>query len=140
MSDHKYVAFDVHKSTITVVVLNLEGKILTQAVIQTDANSVRHFLCGLSAEVHLRLEEGTHAQWLYELSRRLVSHLIVCNARLIKSRGKKSDRLDALKLAQHLRAGLLKGVYHPKASSERLKQLVHNYDCLTEDTTRCMNR
>lgn len=107
MSDHKYVAFDVHKSTITAVVLNLEGKMVTQAVIETDANCVRDFLRGLSGEVHLTFEEGTHAQWLYELTRRLVSHLTVCNARRLNSKGNNSDRIDALKLAQLLRAGLL---------------------------------
>jgi transposase len=140
MSDHKYVAFDVHKSTITVVVLNLEGKLVSQAVIETDANSVRDFLRGLSGQLHLTFEEGTHAQWLYELTRPLVAHLIVCNARLINSKGNKSDRLDAFHLAQMLRAGLLKAVYHPSATTETLKQLVHNYESLTEDTTRCMNR
>lgn len=34
----KYVAFDVHKATISVAVLNLDGKLVTQAVIQTDSN------------------------------------------------------------------------------------------------------
>ena len=37
MSDIKYVAFDVHKATISVAVLNLDGKLVTQAVIQTNA-------------------------------------------------------------------------------------------------------
>lgn len=113
---------------------------ITQAVIETDANSVRDFLRRLSGQVHLTFEEGTHAQWLYELTRPLVAHLVVCNARLINSKGNKSDRLDAFKLAQLLRAGLLKSVYHASATTETLKQLVHNYEALTDDTTRCMNR
>lgn len=43
-------------------------------------------------------------------------------------------------LAELLRAGLLKSVYHGSASTETLKQLVHNYDSLTSDTTRCISR
>jgi hypothetical protein len=37
MIDIKYVAFDVHKATISVAVVNLHGKLVTQAVIQTEA-------------------------------------------------------------------------------------------------------
>jgi transposase len=140
MIDIKYVAFDVHKSTISIAVLNLEGKLVTQAVIQTDANAVRDFLRGLNCTVHLTFEEGTQAQWLYELTRPLVCELVVCNARHSHSKGNKSDKLDSLKLAQLLRAGLLKAVYHGSNSTQVLKQLVHNYDSITSDATRCMNR
>jgi transposase len=140
MRDIKYVAFDVHKSTISVAVLNLDGKLVTQAVIQTDANAVRDFLRGLSGQLHLTFEEGTHAQWLFELARPLVSQLLVCNAKHSSSVGNKSDKLDALKLAQYLRAGLLKPVYHGSASTQVLKQLAHNYDSITGDTQRVMNR
>lgn len=140
MSDIKYVAFDLHKSTISAAVLNLNGELVSQAIIRTDANAVLDLLRGLSGQVHLTFEEGSSAQWLYELTRPLVSKLVVCNPRHSSSKGNKSDKLDALRLAQLLRAGLLKGVYHGSASTQTLKQLVHAYDSLTEDTTRVMNR
>lgn len=35
---------------------------------------------------------------------------------------------------------MLKTVYHGSSSTQTLKQLVHCYDCLSEDTTRVMNR
>lgn len=113
---------------------------MSQAVIRTDASAIRDFLCGLRGQLHLTFEEGAHAQWLFELTRALVSKLVVCNARHASLQGNKSDKLDALRLAQLLRAGLLKAVYHGSSSTQTLKQLVHCYDCLTEDTTRCMNR
>jgi transposase len=140
MSDIKYVAFDLHKATISVAVLNLDGKVVTQAVIQTDAVAIRDFLRGLSGSVHLTFEEGTQAQWLFDLARPLVSQLLICNAKHSSSLGNKSDKLDALRLAQYLRAGLLKSVYHTSAPGQTLKQLTHLYDSITSDTTRCMNR
>lgn len=142
MTDIKYVAFDVHQATISAAVLNLDGKLLTQAVMQTDASAIHDFLRGLSGKVHLTFEEGTQAQWLFDLTRPLVAELLVCNPRLnhSRSRDNKSDRLDALKLATELRAGLLKSVYHGSPQTQTLKQLAHNYETLTEDTTRCMNR
>jgi hypothetical protein len=63
MTDCKYVAFDVHKATISVAVLNLAGKLMTQAVIQTDSKAIRDFLRGLSGSVHLTFEEGSQAQY-----------------------------------------------------------------------------
>ncbi|HET8669457.1 MAG TPA: hypothetical protein VFM05_02170 [Candidatus Saccharimonadales bacterium] len=92
MRDIKYVAFDVHKSTISVAVLKLDGKLVTQAVFQTDANAVRDFLRGLSGNVHLTFEEGTHSQWLFELTHPLVAELVVCNAKHASSVGNKSDK------------------------------------------------
>ena len=136
----KYVGLDVHKATISVAVLNLDGILVTQAVIQTQANTICDFLSGLSGQVHLAFEEGTHSQWLSELARPLVANLVVCNAKHSSSVGNKSDKADALKLAQYLRAGLLKPVYHGSASTQALKQMAHNYDSITSDTTRVMNR
>src|ERR1051325_10391500 len=140
MTDIKYVAFDVHKSTTSVAVLNLDGELVTQAVIETQAPAIRDFLRGLSGQVHLTFEEGTHSQWLFELARSLVADLVVCNAKHSSSVGNKSDKADALKLAQYLRAGLLKAVYHGSATTQALKQLAHNYDSITGDTQRVMNR
>src|ERR1051325_5178100 len=111
MIDVKYVAFDVHKSTTSIAVLNFQGELMAQAVIKTDANAISDFLRGLSGQLHLTFEEGCNAQWLFELTRPLVSKLVVCNARHASTQGNKSDKLDALRLAHLLRAGLLKAVY-----------------------------
>src|ERR1044072_4079683 len=142
MNNHKYVGLDVHLATISAAALNLEGKLLTQAVMQTNASAICDFLRGLSRQVHLTFEEGTQAQWLFDLTRPLVSELIVCNPRLnhSKKRDNKSDRLDSFNLVKDLRAGLLKSVYHGSPQTQTLKQLVHNYESVTEDTTRTMNR
>lgn len=142
MTDIKYVALDVHLATISAAVLDLSGKLITQAVFQTEASAIRDFLRGLSGKLHLTFEEGTQAQWLFDLTRPLVSELIVCNPRENHSlkRGNKSDQKDALQLATLLRAGLLKPVYHNSPQTETLKHLARNYEVLTEDTTRTMNR
>lgn len=140
MIDIKYVAFDVHKATTSVAVLNLDGRLVTQAVIRTEASAIRDFLRGISGSVHLTFEEGTQSQWLYDLARPLVSQLLVCNAKHCSSVSNKSDKLDSLRLAQYLRAGLLKAVYHGSAPTGALKQMAHIYDSITADTTRCMNR
>jgi len=142
MTDTRYVAFDVHQATISAAVVDLSGKLITQAVFQTELSAIRDFLRGLSGTLHLTFEEGTQAQWLFDLTRPLVSDLVACNPRQNHSMkcGNKSDQKDALQLATLLRAGLLKSVYRNSPQTQTLKHLAHNYDSITQDTTRTVNR
>src|SRR5271169_540902 len=142
MDSIQYVGLDVHQSTISVAVLNADGKLVMQSVIATHASTILDFLQGLRGTLHVTFEEGTHSAWLYDLLVRRVARLVVCNPRknaLLKA-GNKSDAIDARKLAELLRAGLLSAVYHGQNSSAAVKQLGRSYAALTEDTTRIMGR
>ena len=138
----KYVAMDVHKSTTVISVIDSDGHFESQAVLKTSARQITDFIKAQSGTIHLTFEEGTHAQWLFELLRPIVAELLVCNPRLSASSksSNKNDKLDSINMARDLRAGHLKGVYHGSASNQTLKQLVHNYDSITGDTIRVMNR
>lgn len=128
MIREKYVGMDVHRASTTVVVLDERGKCVMESVIETKAEAIRDLLKGMSGGVHVALEEGTQAAWLYEIIRPLVGEVVVCDPRANKRlmAGNKGDRIDAHKLAQQLRAGLLKAVYHGGHSTQALKELVHN--------------
>ena len=54
--------------------------------------------------------------------------------------GNKSDRIDAGKLAELLRAGLLSAVYHGETGIRTLKELSRSYLTISKDLTRVMNR
>jgi transposase len=87
-------------------------------------------------------EEGTSAAWLYDLLQRHVAKLVVCDPRknaLMKA-GNKSDRVDARKLADLLRTGMLSPVYHGECGVRTLRELARSYLTLTKDLTRVMNR
>lgn len=137
-----YVGMDVHQATIVIVVLDAEGKTRSEAIIETKTETVRDFIRGLRGELHVTFEEGAQAAWLYDLLRPHVMQVLVCNPRHNKllGAGNKSDRIDAKKLAQLLRAGLLKPVYHGESGTRALKEMVRGYECLVSDTTRVMNR
>jgi transposase len=142
MESVKYVGLDVHQGTISVAVLNGEGKLVMQSVIATNAVAVLDFVRGLRGTIQLAFEEGTYSTWLYDVLVRCVARLVVCNPRkiaLLKS-GNKSDRIDARKLAELLRAGLLSPVYHGERSTQAMQQLVASYAGLTQDTGRTMRR
>jgi transposase len=66
----------------------------------------------------------------------------VCDPRknaLLKS-GNKNDRIDARKLAELLRSGLLSPVYHGENGIRTLKELARSYLAVTQDLIRVMNR
>jgi transposase len=142
MSSDKYVGLDVHQSSTVAAVHDERGKCVMESILKTQADAIRGFLGGLTGKIHVTLEEGTQAAWLYDLIGPLVAEGIVCNPRANKllAVGNKGDRVDANQLAQLLRGGQLKPVYHGGASLRLLKELVHNYDSLVADSTRVMNR
>jgi transposase len=137
-----YVGMDVHQASIVIVVLNGAGKVVEASTIKTGAEAVRSYVKRLKGRVYVTFEEGTQAQWLYDLVRPIVTEVLVCDPRhnkLLHS-GNKSDRIDAQKLAELLRNGSLKAVDHADHGVRLLKELVRLHECLVQDTTRTMSR
>ena len=142
MTKHKYVGMDVHSATTTVGIQNESGKTVAKSTIETKSEVIKDFLRGLSGTVHVTFEEGIHAGWLYEIIKPLVAEVVVCNPRhnkLIQS-GNKSDENDAQKLAELLRLGSLRPVYHGDCGARSLREAVRAYNSLTADNLRVMNR
>jgi transposase len=142
MTSDKYVGLDVHKATVVGAVHDSSGRCVMSSIVETKADSIRGFIKGLTGTVHVTLEEGTHAAWLYDLIKPLVAEVVVCNPRhnaLLQS-GNKSDKVDANKLALLLRTGMIKPVYHETHGAQSLKQLAQCYETLVVDSIRVMNR
>ena len=142
MTDAKYIGLDVHQATISVVIQDSAGKLVTEAILETKAETILQFVRGLRGKLHVTFEEGTCAAWLHDLLKPHVTQVLVCDPRknaLLKS-GNKNDRIDARKLADLLRTGLLSPVYHGEARIRTLKELARSYLAITGDLTRVMNR
>ena len=101
-SEIKYIGLDVNKEAISIAVLNGSGKQVMESIIETEAATILQFIQSLREQLHLTLEEGTWAAWLYDVLKPHVHRLVVCNPRrnaLLKE-GSKSDKIDACKLAE----------------------------------------
>ncbi len=142
MDSVKYIGMDVHKEAISIAVLNSSGKLVMECVIETKAITILQFVQGLRGSLHITLEEGTWAAWLYDLLKPHVTKIVVCNPRrnaLLKE-GSKSDRIDARKLAELLRSNLLRPVYHGEHGVRTLKELARSYLTISKDLGRVMSR
>src|ERR1035438_9798106 len=138
----KYIGMDVHKEAIVIAVLNGSGKLVMETILETKASSILQFIHGLRDELHVTWEEGTWAAWLYDLLQPQVQQVVVCNPRrnaLLKE-GSKSDKVDARKLAELLRTGMLRPVYHGENGLRTLRELGRSYQTISQDLTRVMNR
>jgi transposase len=141
-SNIKYIGLDVHKEAISIAVLNDAGKLVMESIIETKAATLVQFLQGLRGELHVTLEEGTWAAWLYDVLSPRVHQIVVCNPRrnaLLKE-GSKSDKVDARKLAELQRAGMLRPVYHGENGLRTLREMARSYQVISKDLKRVMNR
>ena len=141
-SNVKYIGLDVHKEAVAIAVLNGAGKLVMESIVETKASTLLDFLQGLRGELHVTLEEGTWAAWLYDVLKPHVAESVVCNPRrnaLLKE-GSKSDKVDARKLAELLRSGMLRAVYHGENGLGTLRELARGYLTIGKDQRRVMNR
>jgi Transposase len=126
MKQDKYMGLDVHQAMTVGVVLDAEGRVILETMVPTEAAAIIRLIQSLSAPLHVTLEETTQAAWLWKVIRPFVSEVVVCDPRRNKllSEGSKADKVDARKLADLLRTGLLRPVYHGHQTTGKLKELV----------------
>lgn len=142
MNSTKYIAMDVHQATISVAVRDDDGKLVMESTVETKAATILDFIRGIRGSVRVTFEEGTSAAWLHDLLKPHVSKVIVCDPRknALLKKGNKNDLIDARKLSDLLRAGLLSPVYHGDSGVRTLRELARSYFTVTKDLTRVMNR
>ena len=133
MDCKKYIGMDVHQATISIAVMDEAGKVVMDSVIETKSRTILEFIQGLRGTLWVTFEEGPSAAWLYDLLKPHVAKVVVCDPRknaLLKA-GNKNDRIDARKLADLLRVGLLSPVYHGESGVGTLKELARSYLTIT---------
>ena len=142
MSSEKYIGLDVHQATISVAVMDFQGKVVMESILETKASTLLEFFAGLRGSLFVTFEEGTWAAWLYDLLKPHVTEVLVCNPRKLPllKQGNKNDRIDARKLAERLRLHDLKPVYHGETGVRMLRELARSYLTVVKDLSRVMNR
>lgn len=142
MKQDKYMGLDVHQAMTVAVVLDAEGKVILETMVATEAAAILRLVQSLSGPLRVTFEETTQAEWLHEVLRRHVTEVVVCDPRRNKllGEGSKGDKVDARKLADLLRTGMLRSVYHGHEATKKLKELVRAYETFSVDTQRTMAR
>jgi len=137
----RYIGLDAHSASCTVAVIGPSGRRISHQVLETNGRSLVSFVKTVPGTRHLCLEEGNHAAWLHELLEPHVAEIVVAGVGPQRSRGPKSDRIDAFALAEQLRqGGIATRVYKGVGEFALLGELSRAFRVLKQDTTRVQNR
>jgi hypothetical protein len=131
MDSTKYIGMDVHKETVTIAVRNSAGRLVVESILETKAATILQVIQGLCGDLQVTLEEGTWAAWLYDAAGH--ENRGVRSANALLKEGPKSDKVDARKLSELLRAGLLRPVYHGENGLRTLQELSRSYLTISKD-------
>lgn len=134
----KYIGMDAHSKTCTFVVMGKSGKVLTRATVATTEDTLLRFVRSVRGAKKLAFEEGVMSQWLYLLFKDKVDELVVCQPQ--EKQGPKTDKIDAGELADLLRVGRLKQVFHADNELMHLRVLVSGYADVMQELVRAKNR
>jgi transposase len=144
-----YVGMDAHKQAINVAALYPGRKDAVEWQVVNEAGAVRRMVRKVvreGGEVRFCYEAGVCG---YALQRQVeaaggsdASCVVVAPSLIPRKPGDriKTDRRDARKLAELLRAGLLTEVCPPTPADEALRDLVRAREDAKEDLTRCRHR
>ena len=118
----KYIGLDAHSKTCFFVVLNKRGKVVRKQRVNTNEENILAFVRSVKGKKRLVFEEGVLSQWLYLLLKDEVDELVVCQPS--ERQGPKNDEIDAGEIADLLRVGRLKSVFHVDSELKNLRTLV----------------
>jgi len=90
----------------------------------------------------LAIEETNTSQWLYTELMGYVNKILICDPHRnsLLNEGPKTDKIDAIKLVQLLKAGLMKEVFHSTDKFIYLRRIVSSYEDLIKAGVRVQNQ
>src|SRR5215469_6681600 len=96
MTNVKYIGLDVHQATIAAAVLDANGKLVMESVLETRASTILDFIRGVGGQLNITFEEGISAEWLHGVLKSDVDKIVVCDPRknaLLKAGNKRSQQI-----------------------------------------------
>jgi transposase len=139
--DH-YIAVDWAQRNMAIARMTARSEKVDVIDVPSCLREMQVYLSRLKGKKLLTFEESTCSQWLYTELKEHVSEILVCDPyrnHLLKE-GAKSDKIDATKMVQLLRAGLLKPVFHSGDEFIYLRKLVSGYQDLVKSGVRLKNQ
>ena len=143
MSSMHYVGLDVHKSVIAYCVKTRAGRLRGQGMIPATREGLDAWLAERSQPWVGAMEATLFTGWIYDYlaphARTLkVAHPLMLRA--IACSKKKSDRVDAEKIADLLRADLLPECYMAPTDIRELRRVLRYRNLLVREAVRMKNK
>ncbi len=143
MAYSRFTGLDLHKRFIQATAISPDGQLLRQWRFPTSPEEIRAYAKTLTGEDAVALESTTNAIAVAVLLREHAGRVVVSNpmkTRAIAEAKIKTDKVDALVLAQLLRADYLPEVWVPDEHTLRLRELTAYRTGLVQERTEVKNR
>ena len=143
-SGDAYIGIDVHRKSYSVAII-VERIVVKKLRLPADGLKLLAFLRKIlpKAKLHSVYEAGFSGYPLHRiLSTAKINNIIVnpASIQVASASRVKTDKLDAIKLAEHLSLGLLKGIRIRTVAEEEQRLLSRNRAQLVRDRVRMMAR
>ena len=139
--DH-YIAVDWSIVNMAIARMTAKSNKITVVDVSSDLIELTAYLKSLKGTKIMTIEETTTSQWLYTELKDHVDRILICDPHRNKllSEGAKTDKIDASKLVQLLKANLLKEVFHSADRFLNLRRVVSGYADLVKSGVRLKNQ
>jgi len=140
-----FVGMDVHKNYLQVAVLDEKGKVLSNSRVDNNLIKVNKFFDSLHSGSNTKVVMESSGMWfnIYESLTKRQLDVRLSNpvkTRAIASAKIKTDKLDAIKLADLLRGGYIAECYVPDRRIMDLRELVRHRAALVRMRTKLKNK
>ncbi|MBV8200398.1 MAG: IS110 family transposase [Acidobacteria bacterium] len=140
----RFVGLDIHKKLVEACVIDAEGQVLLRERCNCTREGLQAFARQyLTRQDAVALEATFHTWSVVAVLKPFVGEVIVSNPLRTKAIAEakiKTDKVDAMVLAQLLRSDFLPRVWEPDAMTQRLRRLTHRRAALVADRTMVKNR
>jgi len=139
--DH-YIAADWSIKNMAIARMTAKHNKIHVIDVPSDVTELQVYLKNLKGSKILAIEETTTSQWLYTELKDHVTDLLICDPvrNHLLSEGAKTDKIDASKLVQLLKANLLKEVYHSSEQFLNLRRVASGYEDVIRAGVRLKNQ
>lgn len=137
-----YASLDLHKKYAQAVVMNEEGAVLKEERIESDPILLERFSNSLEDSTNVVIESSSTWYWVYQILAKK-HHVVLANPAKTKAIAQakiKTDKIDALTLANLLRGGYIAESYIPPTKLMELRELVRYRASLVRIRTNLKNR
>lgn len=138
-----YVGMDIHKNFIQAAAIDVGGEVLSNQRIGSDGTAIASFMHGIGTrEVKAAIESTCTWYHIYDALEALGIETTLVNTRRTKAIAEariKTDKLDAVTLAQCLRTGFIAKSWVPPKDVREARNLARHRIAVGRELARCKN-
>lgn len=138
-----YAGLDIHKKSISVVIKDHSGKIMQETKIKSTKNNITDWIQNAPHPLSVVMEATLFTGWIYDLLLDYVQEITVANPLMLSyiSKAKhKNDSLDANKLCDLLRIGMIPETYMLPPEVRAVRELLRYRNWLISQCSRFKNK